>query len=75
MHAIKDMAETPFALDQVLRTHLDGTRYKPTPEEVAAAARWLRRTKGYASYPDLKAPCGESRLALYTYMGYHRRNV
>jgi hypothetical protein len=72
-HAIKDMAETPFALDQVLRTHLDGTRYKPTTEEVAAAARWLRQTKGYASYPDLKALCGESRLALYTHMDYQRR--
>lgn len=72
-HAIKDMPCPLFAFEQVLREHLDATPYYPAEAEVAAAAAWLRRTKGRASYADLKALCGESRGAIYRHMDYQRR--
>lgn len=72
-HAIKDMPYSPFAYERVLRDHLDATPYYASEPEVAAAAAWLRRTKGTATYADLKAICGESRGAIYRHMDYQRR--
>ena len=72
-HAIKDMAFVPFAYESELRAYLDATPYYATEGEVAAAAAWLRRTKGAAYYRDLKALCGESRKAIYRHMDYQRK--
>jgi hypothetical protein len=69
---VKDMANVPFALDGVLRAHLDDTPYHASDAEVAAAAAWLRRTTGVATYRDLKALCGEARVAIYRHMDYER---
>lgn len=69
---VKDMEHVPFALDRVLRAHLDDTPYGASDAEVATAAAWLRRTRGAATYRDLKALCGESRQALYRHMDYER---
>jgi hypothetical protein len=71
--AMRDMPDPPFLYDQALRAHLDRTPYHASDGEVAAAAAWLRRTTGRASYADLKALCGESRVALYRHMDYLRR--
>ncbi len=59
-------------LDEVLRSDLDRSPYYPTDIEVEAAANWLRKTRGAASYRDLKEICGESRMAIYRYMDYLR---
>jgi hypothetical protein len=72
-HAIKDMPHPPFIYERAMRTYLDRTPYQASEAEVAAAARWLRKTIGHASYADLKALCGESRVALYRHMDYLRR--
>ena len=72
-HAIKDMRSPPFAYETVLRDYLDATPYYASEPEVAAAAGWLRRTKGRATYRDLKAICGESRAAIYRHMDYERK--
>lgn len=72
-HAIRDMTDPPFAYEDVLRSYMDRTAYRSTEPEVAAAAAWLRRTKGRATYPDLKAICGESRAFIYRHMDYARR--
>lgn len=72
---IKDMPYVPFALDEVLRLHLDDTSYSASDAEVAAAAAWLRRTRGLATYRDLKAHCGEAREALYRHMNYERQQT
>ena len=72
-HVVKDMDVVPFAFERVLREHLDATPYQATDGEVAAAADWLRRTEGVATYKALKALCGESRVALYKHMDYVRR--
>ncbi len=69
---VKDMEVVPFALDRVLRAHLDDTPYRAAEAEVVTAAAWLRRTRGKATYRDLKALCGESREALYRHMDYER---
>jgi hypothetical protein len=74
-HAIKDMGYVPFAYERVLRTFLDSTPYYPSEGEVAAAAAWLRRTQGHATYADLRAICGESRAAIYRHMDYLRRQA
>ena len=73
-HIVKDMDAVPFALDEALRA-LDRTPYYPTDIEVRAAAEYLRRTKGIATYRDLKALCGESRAAIYKYMDYEREQT
>lgn len=72
-HAIKDMPSPPFAYEKVMRAYMDATPYYATESEVAAAATWLRRTKGKATYRDLRAICGESRAAIYRHMDYERR--
>lgn len=72
-HAIKDMAHVPFVFDAVLRDYLDAAPYQASDAEVAAAAAWLRRTRGAARYRDLKAICGESRKAIYRHMDYERK--
>ena len=74
-HAIKDMPNPPFAYELVMRAYLDATPYKASEPEVAAAAAWLRRTKGIATYRDLRAICGESRAAIYRHMDYQRRQA
>lgn len=74
-HAIKDMPNPPFAFEAVLRTYMDASPYYTTEPEVAAAANWLRRTKGKATYRDLRAICGESRAAIYRHMDYERRQA
>lgn len=74
-HAIKDMPYVPFAYESVLRLYLDATPYCATDHEVAAAAAWLRRTKGAAYYRDLKAICGESRKSIYLHMDYQRKQA
>lgn len=73
--AIKDMPTPPFAYEQVMRAYMDATPYYATEAEVAAAAAWLRRTKGRATYRDLRAICGESRAAIYRHMDYLRRQA
>lgn len=72
-HAIKDMPHPPFAYESVLRWYMDRTPYLANEQEVVAAANWLRRTTGKASYGSLKAICGESRAAIYKHMDYVRR--
>ena len=72
-HAIKDMSYVPYAFEKMLGSYLDATPYRATDGEVAAAAAWLRRTKGAAYYRDLKHLCGESRMAIYRHMDYQRR--
>tara|TARA_Y100000815_G_scaffold248849_1_gene250274 strand:+ start:4982 stop:6172 length:1191 start_codon:yes stop_codon:yes gene_type:complete len=72
-HAIKDMAFVPFIYEFELRAYLDATPYYASDGEVAAAAAWLRRTKGAAYYRDLKELCGESRKAIYRHMDYQRK--
>lgn len=72
-HAIKDMAFVPFIYESELRAYLDATPYYASDGEVAAAAAWLRRTKGAAYYRDLKELCGESRKAIYRHMDYQRK--
>lgn len=71
-HIIKDMPYVPFAFDEVLREHLDLSPYYPSEVEVAAAAAWLRRTRGVATYRTLKNMFGESRSLLYRHMDYER---
>ncbi len=71
-HIIKDMPYVPYAFDLVLREHLDRSPYYPTEVEVAAAAAYLRRTKGIATYRALKEMFGESRALLYRHMTYER---
>lgn len=71
-HAIKDMPSLPFEYEMVMRGFLDMTPYYSTDEEVAAAAAWLKRTKGRATYADLKSICGENRSAIYRHMDYIR---
>lgn len=71
-HAIKDMTNPPFAYERVMRAYLDATPYHASEPEVAAAAAWLRRTEGKATYAALKAICGESRAAIYRHMDYRR---
>lgn len=70
--AIRDMTNPPFMYEQVMRSYLDRTPYFAQDAEVAAAAAWLRRTKGAATYNDLRAICGESRAAIYRHMDYVR---
>ena len=72
-HAIKDMTDPPFAYEEVMRAYMDRTPYYSSEPEVAAAAAWLRRTRGRATYRDLKSICGESRWAIYRHMDYERR--
>ncbi|MCW2364831.1 hypothetical protein M2341_000278 [Sphingobium sp. B7D2B] len=72
-HAIKDMPNPPFAYEKVVRTFLDAAPYRSSEEEVAAAADWLRRTRGKATYRDLRSICGESRAAIYRHMDYERK--
>jgi hypothetical protein len=74
-HAIKDMTDPPFAYEKVMRAYMDRTPYYPSEGEVAAAAAWLRRTRGRATYRDLKSICGESRSAIYRHMDYERRQA
>lgn len=74
-HAIKDMADPPFAYETVMRTYMDHAPYHASEPEVAAAAAWLRRTQGRATYRDLKRICGESRAAIYRHMDYERRQA
>ncbi|NJR79348.1 TniQ family protein [Sphingomonas corticis] len=74
-HAIKDMPNPPFAYERVMRAYMDATPYQATEPEVAAAAAWLRRTRGKATYRDLRAICGESRAAIYRHMDYERRQA
>lgn len=74
-HAIKDMTDPPFAYEAVMRAYMDYTPYYASEPEVAAAAAWLRRTKGRATYRDLKSICGESRAAIYRHMDYERRQA
>lgn len=74
-HAIKDMPAPPFAYEEIMRAYLDATPYYSSEPEVAAAAAWLRRTKGKASYRDLRSICGESRAAIYRHMDYERRQT
>lgn len=74
-HAIKDMPCPPFAYEKVMRAYLDATPYHATEPEVAAAAAWLRRTTGRATYRDLRAICGESRAAIYRHMDYERQQA
>jgi hypothetical protein len=62
--AIVDMPTIPYLFQEAIRP-LDRTPYKATEDEVAAAAAWLRKTEGAASYGKLRELCGESRLALY----------
>lgn len=71
-HVIKDMPDPPFALDKILRERLCSDFYRAHPDEVAAAAAWLRQTRGKATYGALKAICGESRRAIYQNMDYLR---
>jgi len=73
-HIVKDMGDVPFVFDEALHL-LDRTPYYPTDREVSAAAEYLRRTKGIATYRDLKALCGESRAAIYKYMDYEREQT
>lgn len=72
-HAIKDLRQVPFVLERTLSAYLDETPYYACDAEVAAAAAWLRKTKGAAYYRDLKAICGESRKAIYRHMDYQRK--
>ncbi len=72
-HAIKDMPEVPFAFESLLKRHLDRTPYQASDGEVEAAAHWLRRTEGVATYDALKRLCGESRAAIYAHMDYLRQ--
>ncbi|ATY30614.1 TniQ family protein [Sphingomonas psychrotolerans] len=74
-HAIKDMTDPPFAYEAVLRAYMDRTPYCASEPEVAAAAEWLRRTQGRATYRELKRICGESREAIYRHMDYERRQA
>ncbi|MEO7692220.1 MAG: TniQ family protein [Sphingomonas sp.] len=74
-HAIKDMSDPPFAYEEVMRAYMDRTPYYTSEPEVAAAAAWLRRTQGRATYRDLKEICGESRAAMYRHMDYERRQA
>lgn len=74
-HAIKDMPNPPFVYEQVMRTYMDASPYYATEPEVAAAASWLRQSKGKATYRDLRAICGESRAAIYRHMDYERRQA
>lgn len=71
-YAIKDMRDPPHVYEQMTRKYLDATPYYPSEREVAAAAAWLRRVKGYASYSDLCSLCGESRALVYQHMDYQR---
>lgn len=71
-HAIKDMVDPPYAYEKVMRGYMDGTPYHASEAEVAAAAAWLRRTTGRATYKDLREICGESRAAIYKHMDYQR---
>jgi len=71
-HATKDMDFPPSMWVATVRLYLDLEPYKASEAEVAAAAAWLRRTKGSARYRDLKALCGESRTAIYRHMDYER---
>lgn len=71
--AIKDMDELPFAYARIVDGFLDRSNYLPTYAEVEAAASWLRKTKGIASYQDLRVLCGESRAAIYANMDYQRQ--
>lgn len=74
-HALKDMADPPFVFEVMTRNFLDAGPYFASEPEVAAAAAWLRKTRGKATYADLKAICGESRAAIYTHMDYERRTA
>lgn len=74
-HAIKDMTDPPFAYQEVMQAYMDQTPYYPSEPEVAAAANWLRQTRGRATYRDLKSICGESRAAIYRHMDYERRQA
>jgi hypothetical protein len=71
--AIRDMAEPPFAFDEVVTSFLTGPGYVSPEAEVAAAAAWLRKTTGKATYASLKELCGETRHSIYKYMDYERR--
>lgn len=71
-HAMKDMPDPPFAFEQVLRDYLDSRTYFSSDEEVAAAAAWLRRTRGRATYADLKKLCRENRRAIYANVDFVR---
>ncbi len=71
--AIKEMRYIPFAYEEVVSRYLDRNPYKASEGEVEAAASFLRRTKGRASYADLREICGESRAAIYKNMDYVRR--
>jgi hypothetical protein len=71
----KDMPYVPFVFADIINTQLDQTPYYPTDAEVAAAAAWLRARHGRATYRDLKALCGESRMAIYRHMDYERRQT
>ena len=73
-HIVKDMGDVPFELDEALCA-LDRTPYYPTDAEVRAAAEYLRRVKGIATYRELKALCSESRAAIYKYMDYEREQT
>ena len=74
-HAIRDMKDPPFAYQEVMRAYMDRTPYYASESEVAATAAWLRRTRGRATYRDLKSICGESRAAIYRHMDYERRQA
>lgn len=71
-HLIKDMPYVPFVYDEVAKEYLDERPYFPSEAEVMAAAAWLRRTQGRATFRDLKMICGESRAAIYQHMDYER---
>ena len=71
--AIRDMKQPPFAYEEVMRAYMDRTPYRASDPEVAAAAAWLRRTRGRATYKHLREICGESRAAIYRHMDYTRR--
>jgi hypothetical protein len=60
----------PFAFEQALLRHLDKTPDQASGGEVEAAARWLRRLQGAATYKALSAICGESRAAIYSHMNH-----
>jgi uncharacterized protein (DUF983 family) len=72
---IQDMPYVPFVLDEVLKEYLDDRPYMASEEEVAAVAAYLRRKNKIATYKELKAHCGESRLAIYKHMDYKREQV
>lgn len=70
---LRDFEDGPYEAVGVASFFLDHDPYKPSEGEVRAAATWLRKSKGYASYADLKALTGESRATLLQECDYLRK--